>query len=56
RPLLTLKEKAAFLAEAADKDYILFLEHDAHHELCTLQHTERGVRLKHTHTFNEIFG
>jgi len=56
RPLLTLKEKAAFLAEAADKDYILFLEHDAHHELCTLQHTEKGVRLKHTHTFNEIFG
>lgn len=56
RPLLTLKEKAAFLSEAADKEYILFLEHDAHHELCTLQHTEKGVRLKHTHTFNEVFG
>ncbi|NND14816.1 MAG: MBL fold metallo-hydrolase [Eudoraea sp.] len=56
RPLLTLKEKASFLTEAADKEYILFLEHDAHHELCTLQHTEKGVRLKQTYSFDEVFG
>ena len=56
RPLLTLKEKATFLNEAADHEYLLFLEHDAHHELCTLQHTEKGVRLKDTHTFSEVFG
>ncbi|MCI2228545.1 MBL fold metallo-hydrolase [Polaribacter sp. MSW13] len=55
RPLLTIKEKAAFLKEAADNNYYLFLEHDAHNELCTLQHTEKGVRLKETHKFTNIF-
>ncbi|KGL62170.1 MBL fold metallo-hydrolase [Polaribacter sp. Hel1_85] len=55
RPLLTIKEKAAFLNQAADKDYYLFLEHDAYNELCTVQHTEKGVRLKNTHKFLDIF-
>lgn len=55
RPLLTLKEKAAFLNQAADKEYYLFLEHDAYNELCTVQHTEKGVRLKNTHKFIDIF-
>ena len=55
RPLLTIKEKAAFLNEAADKEYYLYLEHDAHHELCTVKHTEKGVRLHTTHKFSEIF-
>jgi glyoxylase-like metal-dependent hydrolase (beta-lactamase superfamily II) len=45
RPLLTLEEKASFLQEAADKQFILFLEHDPEHECCTVKHTERGVRL-----------
>ncbi|WP_218597805.1 MBL fold metallo-hydrolase [Polaribacter sp. NJDZ03] len=55
RPLLTIKEKAAFLNLAADKEYYLFLEHDAYNELCTVQHTEKGVRLKNTHKFIDIF-
>tara|TARA_R110002073_G_scaffold103234_2_gene233710 strand:+ start:7026 stop:7868 length:843 start_codon:yes stop_codon:yes gene_type:complete len=55
RPLLTIKEKEHFLNEAADNEYFLFLEHDAYSELCTVKHTEKGVRLKHTYTFNEIF-
>ena len=55
RPLLTIQEKATFLNEAADNNYYLFLEHDASHELCTVQHTEKGVRLKNTHRFSEIF-
>jgi len=55
RPLITLDEKAHFLEEAVTKEYFLFLEHDAHHEICTLQNTEKGVRLKNTYTFNEIF-
>ena len=55
RPLLTIKEKTAFLNEAADNNYYLFLEHDAHNEICTVKHTERGVRLNSTHTFKEIF-
>lgn len=55
RPLLTIKEKATFLNEAADKGYYLFLEHDAYNELCTVEHTEKGVRLKNTHKFTDIF-
>lgn len=55
RPLLTIKEKADFLNLAADKNYYLFLEHDAHNELCTVQHTEKGVRLKNTYKFTDIF-
>ena len=55
RPLLTIKEKAAFLNEAADNNYYLFLEHDAYNELCTVKHTEKGVRLKNTHKFTDIF-
>ncbi len=55
RPLITLDEKELFLNNAADQEYYLFLEHDAHTELCTVQHTEKGVRLKNTFKFNEIF-
>lgn len=55
RPLLTLNEKQSFLNLAADKNYFLFLEHDAHNEICTVKHTEKGVRLDKTYTFNEIF-
>ncbi|MFT4662353.1 MAG: glyoxylase-like metal-dependent hydrolase (beta-lactamase superfamily II) [Patiriisocius sp.] len=45
RPLLTMSEKEKFLNMAADNNYILFLEHDAVHECCTVKHTDRGVRL-----------
>ena len=55
RPLLTIKEKAIFLKEAADNNYYLFLEHDAYNEICAVQHTEKGVRLKETHKFTDIF-
>jgi len=55
RPLLTIKEKEVFLNEAADKNYYLFLEHDSQNELCTVEHTEKGVRLKEIHKFTNIF-
>ncbi|MBA6156264.1 MBL fold metallo-hydrolase [Tenacibaculum sp. S7007] len=55
RPLLTLKEKEAFLSEAADKEFYLFLEHDADNELITVKHTEKGVRLKESYKFTDIF-
>lgn len=55
RPLLTLDEKGKFLKEAADKEYVLFFEHDSVNECCTVQHTEKGVRLKETFKFNELF-
>jgi len=46
RPLLTIDEKAKFLNAAADNGYYLLLGHDAHHEVITVQHTDKGVRLK----------
>lgn len=54
RPLITLEEKGKFLNEAADNNYILFFEHDAVNECCTVKHTEKGVRLKETFRFEEI--
>lgn len=54
RPLLTIDEKATFLNEAADKGYYLFLEHDAHNQIITVEHTEKGVRLKELHSFEDI--
>jgi len=54
RPLLTLKEKDLFLQQAVEKEYILFLEHDAHNECCTLKATERGVRLKESFPFKSL--
>lgn len=55
RPLLTLNEKEAFLKHAVEDKYYLFFEHDAHNEICTLQHTKKGARLEHTYTFKELF-
>jgi hypothetical protein len=55
RPLITMNEKARFLNKAADEGFYLFLEHDAKNEICTLKHTEKGVRLDQTFRFDEIF-
>ena len=54
RPLLTMPEKEKFLNAAADNNHYLFLEHDAHNEIITVQKTEKGVRLKERFTSEEI--
>jgi glyoxylase-like metal-dependent hydrolase (beta-lactamase superfamily II) len=55
RPLITLKEKAAFLSKAASENTILFFEHDAVNECCSLHHTEKGIRLHETYAFSDLF-
>lgn len=55
RPLQTLEEKAKFLQKAADENYYLFLEHDAYTEICTLQNTEKGVRVHEKLQFKDVF-
>jgi hypothetical protein len=55
RPLVSMSEKDLFLKEAVEKNYYLFLEHDAHNEVITLKNTEKGVRLDKTFSFNELF-
>jgi glyoxylase-like metal-dependent hydrolase (beta-lactamase superfamily II) len=54
RPLLTLTEKEKFLKKAAEQEYILFLQHDNYSECCTVEQTDRGVRLKDTFKLKEI--
>ena len=55
RPLLSMEEKLLFMNEAVSNDYYLFLEHDAHNQICSLKNTAKGVRLNHIHTFEELF-
>jgi len=55
RPLLTLDEKEIFLNMAAEHNFYLFLEHDVHNEIITVQKTEKGVRLKNIYTTQDIF-
>jgi glyoxylase-like metal-dependent hydrolase (beta-lactamase superfamily II) len=54
-PLTTLNEKKAFLDEAVAGDYILFFEHDPEIECCTLQQTEKGIRVKDTFALTDLF-
>ena len=46
RPLLTMPEKSKFLENCAKNNFYLFLEHDAHNEIITVEKTEKGIRLK----------
>jgi glyoxylase-like metal-dependent hydrolase (beta-lactamase superfamily II) len=54
RPLLTLQEKQLFLEEAAQNQYVLFLEHDSVNECCTVKMTEKGVRVDQTFRLDEL--
>ena len=53
-PLTTLNEKKSFLTEAQQNDYILFFEHDPLLECCTLQMTERGIRMKESFKLSHL--
>lgn len=53
-PLTTMAERKKYWAEALEKDFILYLEHDPLNECCTLQQTEKGVRVKEVFKLDEI--
>lgn len=53
-PLTTLHEKKSFLQEAAQHNHILFFEHDPIIECCTVQQTDKGIRVKDTMKLNQI--
>ncbi len=53
-PLKTLTEKQAFLEEAVSNNYVLYLEHDPVNECCTLQRTEKGIRVAETFNLSDI--
>jgi hypothetical protein len=54
RPLKTLEDKERFYKEALENDYILFLEHDLYNECCTLQETEKGLKIRETFKLEAI--
>jgi glyoxylase-like metal-dependent hydrolase (beta-lactamase superfamily II) len=54
RPLISLGEKAAFLNQAVENNYYLFLEHDAHNPIITVQNTEKGIKLKEIHSIESV--
>jgi glyoxylase-like metal-dependent hydrolase (beta-lactamase superfamily II) len=53
-PLTTLYERDTFWKEAVYNDYVLYLEHDPATECCTLQQTEKGIKLKDRFSLNEL--
>ncbi|WP_312192597.1 MBL fold metallo-hydrolase [Sphingobacterium sp.] len=54
RPLVTMEERNSYWNEIVEKEYILFFEHDPINECCTLQHTEKGIRVKDIFRLDEI--
>src|SRR5690606_24663894 len=54
RPLTTMEERQFYWHEIVEKEYILMLEHDSVNECCTLQHTEKGIRVKDVFKLSEI--
>ena len=54
QPLETLNEKKEMLQLAADNNWVLFFEHDPYIECATVQHTDKGVRVKATFKLSEI--
>ncbi|MCL7987358.1 MBL fold metallo-hydrolase [Sphingobacterium sp. lm-10] len=54
RPLVTMDERKEYWQEIVDKEYILYLEHDPINECCTLQQTEKGIRVKDTFKLSDL--
>jgi glyoxylase-like metal-dependent hydrolase (beta-lactamase superfamily II) len=53
-PATTLSEKQSFLTEALENDYVLFFEHDPLVECCTLQMTDKGIRMKDSFKLSDL--
>lgn len=54
RPLETLVEKKRILEEAVENNWLLFFEHDAQHQMCSLKATDKGVRLNEVLTLESL--
>jgi len=50
-PVTALDEKERFLKEAADKEYILFFEHDFYTECVTVEWSDKGPKAKEKFNF-----
>ena len=54
KPLITLKDRERFFKESLETNTVLFFEHDLYNECCTLEMTERGVKVKETFSLSEL--
>lgn len=55
RPLITMQEKEQILARAVAENITLFFEHDSQNECCSVQMTEKGVRMKEVFSLKDMF-
>lgn len=55
-PITAMAEKKVLLDEVAEKGYILFLEHDAYTECCTVVPQFKKHKVSKTMTLSEVFG
>lgn len=51
-PVTSMEEKEAFLKEVAEKNYILFFEHDFYTECATVEWGEKGPKVKEKFEFS----
>jgi len=54
RPLLTLDEKERLLTAAQAENWLLYFEHDAVNEMCSLQRTDKGIKTGQLLTLEEL--
>ena len=55
-PLKTIEEKEDLLKEAAEKQFVLFFEHDLYNECCIIHKTEKGFGITRTFPLDEFIG
>ena len=55
-PLDAMVDKQKMLQEAVDKEQILFFEHDAYTECCTVKSQYNKYKVDETFRFNEVLG
>lgn len=53
-PMKTLEERKLYWMEAVEQNYILYLEHDPVNECCTLQQTEKGIKVLETFGLDKL--
>ena len=54
RPLQSMEEKSVLLQRAAAENAVLFFEHDRYAECCTVQATDKGIRLNETFSLVDL--
>lgn len=53
-PVKTMEEKAKFLKEVTEKNYVLFFEHDFYTECATVENGVKGFKMKNVFNISEI--